>query len=107
MRFGGLFSFLLLLSSFLLTSACVTYLPIQEYNLANEAVRAAKRVDASRYAPSLWYEAESTFRRAESLYRDRNYGRAQDEFVKARVFAERAESIARRERRRSGDDVFR
>lgn len=85
-------------------SACVhTPPPILEYTLADTAIKSAKAVQAVRYAPSLWHEAEEAFRQARILYREREYDQALELFNKARSSAEKAENSARLIRQRNGE----
>lgn len=77
--------------------------PILEYTLADTAIKAAKAVQAVRYAPSNWHEAEEAYRQARILYNEREYEQAIDLFNKARVAAEKAENSARLTRMRNGE----
>lgn len=85
-------------------SACVhTPPPILEYTLADTAIKSAKAVQAVRYAPAQWHEAEEAFRQARILYNEREYDQALELFNKARLAAEKAENSARLIRQRSGE----
>jgi len=86
-------------------AGCVTYIPVDEYNLARTAYEAALDADASRYAPSLWFNAEQTYRGAQKSFKERNFGEARYKFTQARLYAEQAENIARLARHQSGDTV--
>jgi hypothetical protein len=77
--------------------------PLLEYTLADTAIKAAKAVQAVRYSPGLWHEAEESYRQARILYNEREYEQAKDLFTKARVAAERAETSARVTRIRNGE----
>ena len=77
--------------------------PILEFTLADTALKAAKSVQAVRYSPGYWYEAEESFRQAKILYNEREYEQARDLFNKARIAAERAENSARLMRLRNGE----
>jgi len=77
--------------------------PIQEYTLADTAIKAAKAVQAVRYSPGYWHEAEEAYRQARILYAEREYEQAADLFNKARLAAEKAENSARLIRLRNGE----
>ncbi len=77
--------------------------PILEYTLADTAIKAAKAVQAVRYSPGHWHEAEEAYRQARILYNEREYEQAIDLFNKARVAAEKAENSARLIRLRNGE----
>ena len=84
---------------------CVTSssVPIEEYNLARAAYEAARDADCVRFAPSLWFNAEQSYREGQKAYAERNYGAARDKFEEARGYAEQAENAARLARHDSGD----
>lgn len=85
-------------------SGCITTPPpTEEYALARAAMDAAKAVEAARYSPGHWHQAEQSYRYAETLYQDHEFAKAQKEFVKARVAAERAENSARLIRQKNGE----
>lgn len=86
-----------------LTGCITTPPPTEEYTLARSAMDAAKAVEAARYSPGYWHQADETYRRAESLYQDHEYSDAQKEFVKARLAAEKAENSARLIRQKNGE----
>lgn len=77
--------------------------PIIEYTLADTAIKAAKDVQAVRYSPGHWHEAEEAFRQARILYNERNFEQAVNLFNKAREAAEKAENSARLIRLRNGE----
>ncbi len=89
---------------FVLLTGCVTATPpIEEYTLADAAIKAAKSVQAVRYSPGNWHQAEEAYRQARILYNEREYDQARDLFNKARVSAEKAENSARLLRQQTGD----
>lgn len=93
--------FILLLVSF---TGCVTAPPpLEDYTLADAAIKAAKAVQAVRYSPGHWHQAEESFRQARILYQEREYEQAKDLFIKARQSAEKAENSARLLRQQNGD----
>lgn len=77
--------------------------PIDDYALARAAMDAARSVQAARHSPGYWHQAEEAYRRARIFYKDREYDKAKEEFIKSRVAAERAENSARLIRQKSGD----
>lgn len=77
--------------------------PLLEFTLADTAIKAAQSVQAVRYSPGHWHEAEENFRQAKILYSEREYEQAQELFNKARVAAEKAENSARLIRFRNGE----
>ena len=87
------------------TSGCVTYFPVNEYNLARVAVDSARDADAARFAPGMWYKAEEAYQKGQRLYKERRYSSAKEVFIEARNNAERAENAARLTRFQSGDPV--
>lgn len=89
---------------FVFVSGCVTTPPpIEEYTLADAAIKAAKAVQAVRYSPGHWHQAEELFRQARILYQEREYEQAKDLFFKAKISAEKAENSARLLRQQNGD----
>lgn len=83
---------------------CVTVPPpIEDYTLADTAIKAARAVQAVRYSPGYWHQAEELFRQARILYREREYEQAKDLFIQARIAAERGENSARLLRQKNGD----
>ena len=87
-----------------LVAGCVTApAPIQEYALARAAIDAAHAVEAPRHSPGYWSQAEESYRRAKILFNDRDYEEAQQEFVRARIAAEKAENAARWLRQKNGE----
>lgn len=77
--------------------------PLEEWTLARAAVEAAKSVQAAKYSPGHWHQAEESYKRARILYKEENFDEAKEEFIAARKAAERAENSARLKRFQSGD----
>ncbi len=86
-----------------LTGCVTTQAPIEEYTLADAAIKAAKSVQAVRYSAGYWHQAEEFYRQGRILYREREYEQAKDLFIQARVAAEKAENSARLMRQKTGD----
>lgn len=95
--------FIFFVSLFGLVSCVTIPAPVLEYTLADTAIKAAKAVQAVRYSPGNWHEAEEAYRQAKILYNEREYEQARDLFIKARVAAEKAENSARLIRMRNGE----
>lgn len=93
------------LMSILISMASCVHIspPILEYTLADTAIKAAREVQAVRYSPGHWHEAEESFRQARILYNERDYEQAANLFNKAREAAEKAENSARLIRLRNGE----
>lgn len=77
--------------------------PIEEWALARTAMDSARAVQAAKYSPGFWHQAEETFKRARVLYKDESYQEAKAEFIAARKAAERAENSARLKRFQNGE----
>ena len=77
--------------------------PLLDYTLAETAIKAAQAVQAVRYSPGHWHEAEETYRQARILYNEREYEQAKELFNKARLAAEKAENSSRLIRLRNGE----
>jgi hypothetical protein len=77
--------------------------PIKEYTLARAAIEAARAVEAARYSPGNWHQAEESYRRGRILYQDHDFSAAKKEFDRARLAAERAENSARLIRQKNGE----
>jgi hypothetical protein len=88
---------------FVLAACQTTPAPLDDYALARSAMEAARAVQAPRHSPGYWHQAEQSYRKARILYRDRDYEGAKEEFVHARLAAEKAENSARLIRQKSGD----
>ncbi len=77
--------------------------PVEEYTLARAAIDAARAVQAPRHSPGYWHQADEAYRQGRLLYKDRDYAKAREAFVKARLAAEKAENSARLIRQKTGD----
>lgn len=77
--------------------------PIEDYSLARAALEAARSVQAARHSSGYWHQAEEAYRRGRIYYQDRDYQKAKEQFVRARISAEKAENSARLIRQRTGD----
>jgi hypothetical protein len=90
---------------FINATACVTYLPVDEWNIARASYEAARDADSARYVPSIWFSAEQTYRAAEKAYQDRRYETAKKLFNDSKRLCEEAENAARLARQQSGEVV--
>ncbi len=87
---------------FVLTAGCAGSPPFETYSIAQVALDAARRADASQYSPGNWAKADEAFNRGEIAYRDRDFGSATEYFQRATIFAEKAENISRIKKFQSG-----
>ncbi len=94
---------LICLLPIILASCTTITLPIQEYALARSALVAAESAEAERLAPLLFQQAQQSFKRAEYLYQEREFEDAKLLFNKAKKLAERAETISRVKKSKSGE----
>lgn len=89
---------------FLVILGCqTTPAPIEDYSLARAAIDAARSVQAARHSPGYWHQAEEAYRKGRIYYDDRDFSKAKEQFVRARISAEKAENSARLIRQRTGD----
>jgi hypothetical protein len=87
-----------------LVAGCVTApAPQEEYVLARAAIESARTVESARHSPGNYHQAEEAFRKAKTLFEEREYDEAKDYFIKARVAAEKAENSARLIRFKNGE----
>ena len=86
-----------------LTSCISATPPLEYYTLADIAIKSARAVQAVRYSPGHWHQAEESYRQARILYNEREYEQARELFLKARLSAEKAENSARLIRQQNGD----
>lgn len=77
--------------------------PIEDYSFARAALDAARSVQAARHSPGHWHQAEEAYRKGRIYFEDRDYSKAKEQFVRARVAAEKAENSARLIRQKTGD----
>ncbi len=101
MRFLQLFIGVLLLT--VIVSCQTVPAPLEDYSLARAALEAARSVQAARHSPGYWHQAEEAYRKGRIYYDDRDFAKAKEQFVRARISAERAENSARLIHQRTGD----
>lgn len=77
--------------------------PVEDYSLARAALDAARSVQAARHSPGYWHQAEEAYRKGRIYYEDRDFAKAKEQFVRARLAAEKAENSARLIRQKTGD----
>lgn len=77
--------------------------PLEEWVLARAAYEAARSVQAAKYSPGFWHQAEESYKKARILYKEESYQEAKAEFNAARRAAEKAENSARLKRQQSGE----
>lgn len=89
-----------------LTFGCVNKQPpIEEYNLAQAAYRAAQESEAKRYAPRVYSQARRYYKRAERAYKERYFDKSTGYFRKSRYYSEKAENISRLKMFKQGEMV--
>lgn len=77
--------------------------PIEDYSFARAALDAARSVQAARHSPGYWHQAEEAYRKGRIYFNDRDYSKAKEQFIRARLAAEKAENSARLIRQKTGD----
>ncbi len=88
--------FILILScSVFLFVSCVSNPPISDYSIARAAHDAARDSGAPRLAPSLWFKADQAYKKAQKLFKERDYAGAREAFEESRFLSEKAENTAR------------
>ena len=75
--------------------SCVSTQPNQEYALAQSALSVAKKFEADKLAPNTYVKALYFYKKAISLYEQRDYDDARNSFDKSIDLAEKAELKAR------------
>lgn len=101
MRLQRLFIGILLFS--VIVSCQTVPEPIEDFSLARAALDAARSVQAARHSPGYWHQAEEAYRKGRIYFQDRDYAKAKEQFIRAKISAERAENSARLIRQRTGD----
>lgn len=91
------------ISYFLILGCQTVEPPLEEWVLARAALDAAKSVQAAKYSPGYWHQAEESFKQARILYKEESFDEAKDEFLTARKAAEKAENSARLKRLQNGE----
>ena len=94
---------LLFVMQFSILSCVTSPAPNDDYTLAKLAIDYAKAVQAVKYSPGFWHQAEEFYRQGKILYAEREYSEARILFVKARLSAEKAENSTRLLRQKNGD----
>lgn len=94
-----------LISALFLLGACVGPAPIKEYNIANTALQSARGAKAPSYAPGYWSRAQKSYFLAEKLYSEGKFEEAKAAFLKAKLFAERAENYTVLKVMKDGGDL--
>lgn len=77
--------------------------PKEDYALARAAIEAARAAQAARHSPGYWHQAEEAYRKGRIYYEDNDFNKAREQFIRARLAAEKAENSARLIRQKSGD----
>jgi hypothetical protein len=78
-----------------LFASCVSNPPISDYSIARAAYDSAKESGAPRLAPAQWFKADQSYKKAQKLFKDRDYSGAREAFEESRFLSEKAENTAR------------
>lgn len=95
--------FLFFLLSF---TACAGVPPHSEYVIALTALENAKKTSAEKFEPDLTFQSKKYFDIAVNFYKERNYSKAKQYFLKSRFIAEKAEVRARIKKYKNGEVVL-
>jgi len=71
--------------------------------LASIAIESAKNAGASKFATGYWNKCLTSYKLAQDGFEEKHFSEAKAFFIKARVYAEKAENSARLKRLRSGE----
>lgn len=83
--------------------ACAGPRPLKDFTLARTAIESARRVEAGRLAPKYWNKAGLHYRNGIYYFKQNLRSKAQEQFVKSRKFAEKAENQSRIKKFQTGD----
>ena len=96
--------FFMWLALMLCLLSCQTVpVPLEEYTLARAAMEAARNVQAPRHSAGYWNQADQAYRQGQEDFRDHSWSKAREEFIKARLAAEKAENSSRLIRQKTGE----
>ena len=90
-----MYNFLNIFLLVLLLTACVSTNSYKEYALAQSSLLTAKKFEANKLAPKMYLKAQKFYKKGISLYKKKNYEKAQSLFEKSILFSEKAEWKAR------------
>ncbi len=79
--------------------------PYKEYNIARTALNAARKARAPEKAPGYWARAQKDYLLAEQYYKNAEYKKAKEAFLRAKLFSERAENYTALKNLREGGDL--
>lgn len=86
--------------------SCAGAPPKNEYVLTLTALENAKRAQADRLEPKLSYQSKMLYEKALNFYKERNYDKAKEYFIKSRFLAEKAELRARIKKYKKGEIIL-
>jgi len=86
---------LFLVAFFFYLTACAGNPPFLEYTIAQEAIKAAGKVDSDKNATAYWTKALEYYQRGERRFQDRDYIPAEQFFNESIKWAEKAENLSR------------
>ena len=87
--------FFLLAALFFYLTACAGNPPFLEYTIAQEAIKAARKVNSGKNAVAYWTKALESYQRGENRFQDRDYISAERFFNESIKWAEKAENLSR------------
>lgn len=87
----------------LTASSCAGPKPILEHSIAHRALSEAKKSEAPRRAPKLWRQSRQTYRKAMQFLKAQKNKKAKEAFIKAKNYAEKAETKALIKKSDSGE----
>ena len=86
---------MLLSWALIMTGACSTYPPVEEYVLAYAALHTAKEYQGERYATVHQNKAQQSYNFAVKQFKNKDFDRARILFLQSITLAEKAENISR------------
>ncbi len=83
--------------------SCAAPPPIEEYTLAETAMKAARAAESGRHASGFWYKAEQHYRKGQKAFEIADYAQAKIDLDLAKQYAEKAENVTRLKKFQSGE----
>ena len=67
----------------------------EEYNLAQIAFKSSRESEAKRHAPKSFAKAKRYLKWGKKAYKEKNYRKSSEYFLKSRQYSEKAENLSR------------
>ncbi len=96
----------LLIFLFFITGCQTDSTPVLEYTIALTAIKAAENANAVHLAPGYWNRAQQFYQKGQMYYKEKQYRLSSEAFKQTRLYAEKAENMARSKKAQSGDPPF-